>query len=332
MGPLKLHLALEQWTFARPFRIAGATFETIEFLLVTLEYRECTGRGEGAGVFYLQDSPRDMIRQLESVRGTIERGLDRATLQRILPAGGARNALDCALWELEAAILGRPAWQIAGVTKPRPLRTTFTCGASDPDEMAAIARGYSGARAIKVKLTGDAVDASRVRAVRDAAPDVWLAVDANQGFTLSFLESLMPVLVAADVKLIEQPFPVGTEPLLEALQSPIPIAADESVQACTDIAGLVGRFDVINIKLDKCGGLTEAMQMVKTAREAGLGVMVGNMLGTSLAMAPAFIVGQFCEVVDLDGPVLLGKDRADTVEYENGFIDCPDGLWGSPGP
>jgi L-alanine-DL-glutamate epimerase-like enolase superfamily enzyme len=195
--------------------------------------------------------------------------------------------------------------------------------------MAARACVYKNARAIKLKLTGEPMDADRVRAVREALPDVWLGVDANQGFTRDGLESLLPVFCDAHVSLIEQPFPIGQEALLDGFRSPIPIAADESAQGIADLHGITGRFDVVNIKLDKCGGLTEGLAMARAASAAGLGTMVGNMSGTSLAMAPAFLVGQLCNsVVDLDGPVFLTSDRATTVDYADGLIMCGREVWG----
>jgi L-alanine-DL-glutamate epimerase-like enolase superfamily enzyme len=193
--------------------------------------------------------------------------------------------------------------------------------------MASLAKAYSHARAIKLKLTGEAIDGERVVAVREARPDVWLGVDANQGFTRKCLE-ILPVLVRAHVALIEQPFPVGHEALLDGFQSPIKIAADESVQGVADLPGLARRFNVINIKLDKAGGLTEALVMARTSHEMGLETMVGNMFGTSLAMAPAFLVGQLCEVVDLDGPVFLASDRAEAAQFQDGLIMCSEQTWG----
>jgi L-alanine-DL-glutamate epimerase-like enolase superfamily enzyme len=195
--------------------------------------------------------------------------------------------------------------------------------------MAATARAYTSSRAIKLKLTGEPIDKERVQAVREARADVWLSVDANQGFTRASLEQLMPKLVDAQVALIEQPFPAGEEALLDGFQSPIPIAADESVQNIGDIPGLVGRFSVVNVKLDKCGGLTEGLAMARAASLCGLGTMVGNMMGTSLAMAPSFLLGQICDFVDLDGPALLKADRTITVKYVDGYITCPETLWGS---
>lgn len=328
MGPLTVGAEIEPWHLATPLKITGYTFEVVDLLLVTLGKDGCIGRSEAAGVYYHGDDAASMLEQITSLRPVLQKGMDRESLRHLLPPGGARNALDCALWDLEAKLTGRDAWRLADLDAPRPLVTTFTCGAGIPEEMAAAARAYTNARAIKLKLTGNPIDADRVRAVREALPKVWLGVDANQGFSRPFLEQLMPVLVDMKVDLIEQPFPVGQEALLDHFQSPIPIAADESVQKFSDIKQLIGRFDVVNIKLDKCGGLTEGLMMARAARKNGLDVMVGNMIGTSLAMAPAFLVGQLCDVVDLDGPVLFKSDRAVTVRYSDGYISCPDALWG----
>ncbi|MBM0106514.1 dipeptide epimerase [Steroidobacter sp. S1-65] len=328
LGPLRMHVEVERWPLVAPFRIAGYSFEFFDLLLITLEKDGQIGRGEAAGVHYRNDKPDSMRRQLEMLRADIEVGISRDSVQRMLPPGGARNALDCAVWDLEAKLSGRPAWEIAGLELPRPIVTTFTCGADSPQQMATAACRYTQARAIKLKLTGEQIDAARVREVRAARQDVWLAVDANQGFTRSSFEQLLPVLVEARVELVEQPFPVGQEALLKGFQSPIPIAADESVQCLADMPALVGCFDVVNIKLDKCGGFTEGVAMARAARELGLKAMVGNMIGTSLGMAPAHLIGQMCTVVDLDGPVFLRTDRSPRVEYSEGLIACPSGLWG----
>ncbi len=327
-GPLGLRVAIENFPLREPFSITGSTMFDTDVVVVTLSKDGHTGQGEASGVDYLGEDAPGMARQIEAVRASIAQGLDRDSLQRLLPVGGARNAVDCALWDLEAKLAGRAAWQIAGLEPPRALLTTFTVGANDPQKMAADARAYGQAKAIKMKLTGQAADADRVRAVRAAQPDVWLCVDANQGFTAESLASLMPVLLEARVQLIEQPFPVGQEAQMEGLSSPIPFAADESAQGLDDLPKLAGRFKVVNIKLDKCGGLTEGLQMARQARQLGLQVMVGNMVGSSLAMAPAFLVGQLCSVVDLDGPLLLSRDRSNPVVYENGKVSCPEGLWG----
>lgn len=330
MGPLKLSAVVEQWPMRVPFRITGHLFDVIDVLVVRLECDGRAGRSEAAGIYYRGDTPTDMLRTVSSLRPSIEAGISREELQHLLPAGGARNAIDCALWDLETKLTGRAAWEIAGLPQPRPLRTTFTCGADEPEVMADTARFYASARAIKLKLTGTPLDADRVRAVRAARPDVWLGVDANQGFTRASLEQLMPVLVDEKVSLIEQPFPVGQEALLDGFRSPVPVAADETAQQLSDLPALVGRFDVVNIKLDKSGGLTGSLAMAHAARELGLATMVGNMLGTSLAMAPAFLVGQLCSIVDLDGPVLLKADRPLSMQYVDGDVYCPDFLWGHP--
>ena len=330
-GPVVIRAAVARFPLKEPFHITGYTMVDVEALTVEIEANGVVGRGEAAGVYYREsDNPHENLRQIEALHSQLQAGLDRRALQALLPPGGARNALDCALWDLEARTSGRAAWQIAGLQPPVPLLTTFTVGANEPDKMVATARAYAGARAIKLKLTGQPLDAERVRAVRAACPDVWLGVDANQGFTRASLDTLLPVLVDARVQLIEQPFKIGAEDLLDGLQSPIPIAADESAQSLADIPKLVGRFNVVNIKLDKCGGLTEALSMARSATQLGLDVMVGNMVGTSLAMAPAFLVGQLCKVVDLDGPVFLRADRATHVQYNGGMISCPPELWGYP--
>ncbi len=327
---LRLTIELEAWDMASPLRIAGHVLTDIPVVAVTLSDGTCSGRGEAAGVFYRGETAGRLAAQIDSVRDAIEAGITRAALQTVLPPGGARNALDCALWDLEAKRAGQPVWQLAGLAPPLPLLTTFTLGADTPDIMAEGARTrYRDAKAIKLKLLGDEQDADRVRAVRAARAEVWLGVDANQGFTLRQLTELMPVLVDARVALIEQPCRVGHEAELDGFASPIPLAADESVQSLFDIAALVGRFQIINIKLDKSGGLTEALRMVQLGRRLGLGIMTGNMGGTSLAMAPALLVGQCSDFVDLDGPLFLKADRPDAVVYENGCVSAPDTLWGA---
>ena len=313
-----------------PFRITGHTFENPLATLVSVREGAHAGRGEASGVYYLQDTPEKMLATLESHRVAIEEGLNREDLRWLLPPGGARNALDCALWELEAQRSGKTVWQLAGVTSPRPLLTTFTVGADTPGVMAAGALGYAQARAIKLKLTGEPeLDIARVRAVRNARPDVWLGVDANQGYVADGLQRLLPALVDAKVALLEQPCARGNESELDGIDHVIPIAADESVQGLDEVDALVGRFDVVNIKLDKCGGLTEGLLIAERARALGLRVMVGNMLGTSWAMAPAFVLGQQCDVVDLDGPLFLATDRRPGVVYADGRLWSGDAVWGS---
>jgi L-Ala-D/L-Glu epimerase / N-acetyl-D-glutamate racemase len=330
MAKLKLDLATEKLRLSVPFRISGYVFEAQDAIVVTLDDGEHRGRGEASGVYYLDDNMPEMVAAVEANRAAIEAGIDRVSLQHLLPPGGARNALDCALWDLDAHRTGKPVWQLAGLPAPKSLVTTFTLGAEDPAIMAAGAKNYAQARAIKMKLTGDFdLDIARVRAVRAARPEVWLGVDANQGYTIDALSALLAVMVEAKVSLVEQPLRRGREADLDGFHSPIPLAADESALSLADVPGLVGRFRVVNIKLDKCGGLTEGLAMAHAARALGLKVMVGNMVGTSWAMAPAFVVGQLCDVVDLDGPIFLAQDRKPGLRYEDGMAWCDEHVWGS---
>lgn len=326
--PLKLTVEVQHWPLAAPFRITGYTFVTADVVLVTVESDGLVGRGEASGVYYRNDDVPHMLQQIEAARDLIEAGIDRERLQALLPAGGARNAVDCALWDLEAKRARQPVWKLAGLPEPRPLMTTFTVGANSAAAMAAGARAYAQARAIKLKLTGDAEDAERVAAVRAARPEVWLGVDANQGFTRASLEKLLPVLIDNTVSLIEQPFKIGQDEALKGFESPIPIAADESLQSLAELPAIASLYDMVNIKLDKCGGLTEALAIARAAKDLNLEVMVGNMVGTSLAMAPSFVLGQLCNVVDLDGPLFLKSDRDAHIVYENGLVHAPDAVWG----
>ena len=330
MAKLNLRYRVETHRLAAPFRISGYVFETSDVVVAELSDEVFTGHGEAAGVYYLGDDSAHIVAELHAHRETIENCTGREQLLELMPRGGARNAVDCALWDLEAKREGSDALRIARVENPRPLVTTFTLGADQPHVMAEGARRYADAQAIKVKLTGDlGLDIERVAAIRAARPDVWLGVDANQGFTLEDLDPLVDALSTHRVSLLEQPLKRGREADLEGYRCPIPIAADESALGLDDVPGLLGRFDVINIKLDKCGGLTEALLIADEARRQGLGVMVGNMVGTSLAMAPAFIVGQHCDVVDLDGPTFLKEDRKPSCEYRHGTIWCSPEVWGS---
>lgn len=322
----------ERLPLAAPFRIAGHVFHEIPVTLATLRDGGCEGRGEAAGVYYLDDRPEGMLATLEALRDEVEAGITRDALRRRLPPGGARNALDCALWELQARAVGLPVRTLAGIKAARPLRTTFTLGADDP---ARVVEGatmrYAQARALKLKLDGDIdADIARVRRVREARPDAWIGVDANQAYTPDRLDRLMPALRDARVALLEQPFARGREADLDGLERAIPIAADESLQGLDELEALAGRVDVVNIKLDKCGGLTEGLLIAQRARALGMQVMVGNMVGTSWAMAPAFVLGQSCDIVDLDGPLFLSRDRAPGVVYADGDVHCADAVWGAP--
>ncbi|MBO9695156.1 MAG: dipeptide epimerase [Sphingopyxis sp.] len=326
--PTSLATSIEPWRTRDSFRIAGLEINEIDFLLVRLVRDGVEGRGEAAGVGYRGDLPAAMVPQIESLRAEIERGMDRAALNGILPACGARNALDCAMWELDARLAGAPVWRLAGLRRPGPVESVFTIGIDTPGVMAGKACALAGARCLKLKLGGDGGDAERIRAVRAARPDAWIGVDANRSYTLASLDAMVSVFADCGVALVEQPLEIGCEADMAAVDLPMPVAADESVQDIDDLEVLVGRFDIVNIKLDKCGGLTHALAMERRARELGFGVMVGNMLGTSWSHAPALLFAQRCDVADLDGPYLMAGDRSPGLVYANGRVDCPPGVWG----
>ena len=318
---LHIEVAVERRALRAPVRLSFGVLTEVALLVVTLRRGDAMGQGEAAGVLYLDDTPEHGRATIEERRAALASISSRQELQTLLPPGGARNAVDCALWALEANEQGTSIAALAGVPNA-PLLTTFTLGADDPDTMARVAVDLTEARALKLKLTGDAtLDAARVRAVRAARADVWIGVDANQGYRPETLPDLFSALIDARVALLEQPLPRGREP--DMMPCPVPTAADESCQDLTELEALVGRFEAVNIKLDKCGGLTEALAMAARARVLGLGVMVGNMIGTSLAMIPAMAVGQLCDIVDLDGPLALREDRAPSVRYHEGKVWPP---------
>lgn len=312
-----------------PFRIAGYQFYSMPSAIVSIEQDGLVGRGEAAGVYYLEDDPAHMAEEIERVRSAIEAGAGRSELQQLLPHGGARNAIDCALWDLEARQSGQPVWKLAGLDAVQPLVTTFTLPADTPGEILNRLASFPPVQALKLKLDGDLdTDIARIRAVRAARPGIWLSVDANQGYAPESFDALAAVLVETGVSLLEQPNRRGEEAGLDGWRCPVPLAADESILDSEELEQHSGRFDVVNIKLDKCGGLTEALRMVKLAQKLGIRLMVGNMAGSSLAMAPAFVVGQYCEIVDLDGAWFLADDAVASEMYRDGTCSVPVGFWG----
>lgn len=316
--------------FAEPFRITGYVFEAMPSIVAQIAQDDCVGRGEAAGVYYLGDDQQHMLETIEQVRSEIERGLGRDDLQVALPPCGARNALDCALWELEAKLSRIPVWQLAGVPRPKPLVTTFTLPADDPSVLADKVKRLSFAKSIKLKLDGNVdVDRERMKVVRSARPDTWIGVDANQGFVAADLEALASAARECSVSLIEQPLKRGDEEALEGWRPGIPVAADESILDLSELRERARYFDVINIKLDKCGGLTEALKMARAARLFGKQLMVGNMGGSTIAMAPGFVLGQLCDLVDLDGPYGLADDPLAAQIYRDGMIFVPENIWGA---
>ena len=324
-----LSVARSDRRFTEPLRISGHVFHGMPAVVVTISNGQWVGRGEAAGVYYLGDDQQRMLADIEQVRPAIEDGAGRAELQALLPACGARNAIDCALWELDARAAGAPVWSIAGMASPTPLVTTFTLPVADPAELSRKARAMDFAKALKIKLEGDLdADRERVAAVRAARPDLWLSVDANQGFVADDLDPLGEIARRHAVALIEQPVARGNEAVLKDWRPGIPVAADESVLDLAELEERADYFDVINIKLDKCGGLTEALAMARLARAMGKQVMVGNMAGSTLAMAPAFVAGQLCDFADLDGPTALADDPLAGGIYRDGRIFVPESIWG----
>lgn len=325
---LRLGVHKTSWPMTAPFRITGRVFERGEAIVVELSDGDHLGRGEAAGVYYTGETADLLLEQVEAVRADIEEGLSREALQALLPPGGARNAVDCALWDLEASRAGESVWSLAAV-RARPLSTAFTIGIeSTPAAMAAKAARASRYPLIKVKLDGE-TPVERMRAIRAARPDAVLITDVNQGFSFSQLKDVLAPFAELGVAMIEQPLPRGDDAALADLRSPIPICADESCLHRGELSAALERYDMINIKLDKTGGLTEALALASEARAAGKRLMVGNMLGTSLAMAPALVVAQLCDFVDLDGPLSLKSDYAGGLRYDGGaFLPPAAGFWG----
>lgn len=325
---MKLKAYKADWEFNSPFRIAYRERTHARTVQVELTDGDLMGRGEAAGVSYHGETVDSLLEQLVSVAPRISAGLSRDELQRLMPPGGARNALDCALWDLEAKRAGRRAWDIAGLASVRPLLTAYTLGVDTPEAMARAATAASQYSLLKLKLTGED-DIERVTAVRRARPDAHLIVDANQAWNDLQLRELTLQLAALGVTLIEQPLVIGKDGVLAEFRSSLPLCADESCQTTASLPGLAGKYQYVSIKLDKTGGLTEALRLARLARAQGFKLMVGCMGGSSLSMAPAFIVGQLCDVVDLDAPLLVKSDVPNGIRYDGSWMSAPDErLWG----
>lgn len=310
------------------FRIADRTYDSFGTVLVRLSDGVHVGIGETAELLYRGETVERIEDDLHSARGLLEHGISRLRLQELMPPCSARNALDCALWDLEARQLKTAVWRLAGVPEPKARPTMMTIGADAPERMAATAAAIDPAAAVKLKLCGDGRDDQRILAIRAARPQAALMVDANRGLSLASMRALAPVLETCRVAFLEQPLPVGQEGDLVGLSYPVPFFGDESIQSLADVPRAVGIFAGINIKLDKCGGLTEALQMAALARRLGLQVMVGNMGGTSLAIAPAFVLAQIADLVDLDGPLFLAADVEPGARYDSGSVWCAEEIWG----
>ncbi len=325
---MKWSAHIESWPAIRPFRITGKVWNTFDSIVVELAEGGAYGRGEALGVYYLDETAETMLAEVETLAEALAAGIDRAALQGLLPPGGARNAIDCALWDLEAKASGRSIWELTGVT-PKPLETVFTIGLEpEPEEMARKAAAATRQSLLKVKLDGDR-PVERLRGIRAARPDARIVVDANQGWTFAQLQEVAPVFAELGVEMIEQPLPRGGDAELSGYRSPVKLCADESCLHLGELEAAVGRYQMINIKLDKTGGLTHALELAAAARARGMGLMVGCMCGSSLAMAPTFVVGCLCDLVDIDGPLLQKTDRIPAIQYDgaNVAVFGPD-VWG----
>ena len=326
----KLFVRRESWPLKRPFSISRGTKTAAD--VVYTEVRESNDAGCGECVPYVRygETVDGVVSTIESLRAAIEQGMDRKTLQRHLPPGAARNALDCALWDLEAKQSGVPVWQRASLPRPESVLTAVTVSLAPPDVMAQEAAGYGNCKVLKLKLGAENVINS-VRAVRKSSQDSAIIIDANEAWTLEKLSAWQSELAQLGVSLIEQPLPAGQEDGLERIEHPVPICADESCHTSQDLVCLKGRYEYVNIKLDKTGGLTEALRLRQDAEKHGFGIMVGCMVGTSLAMAPAILLACDADFVDLDGPVLLTEDREPSLICQTAYQCTPKSeLWGWP--
>jgi L-alanine-DL-glutamate epimerase-like enolase superfamily enzyme len=325
---LVLTIRTERWPIAGAFTIARGAKTHAEVVVAELTDGTATGRGECVPYARYGETVAGVVATLEAMRGALAGGLTRAGLQTAMPAGAARNALDCAFWDRDAKASGKPAHALAGLPAPGPLVTAYTISLGTPDAMAQAAAKAAARKLLKVKL-GGAGDPERIAAVRSAAPAADLIVDANEAWRADTLAVNLSACAAAGVTLVEQPLPAGDDAALAAIARPIPVCADESVHDRASLSGLVGKYDAINIKLDKTGGLTEALAMAAEAGRLGFSLMVGCMVATSLSMAPAVLVAQRARVIDLDGPLLLAHDREHGLRYEGSLVHPPmTALWG----
>lgn len=325
---LQLEAIPEAFPIAGRFVISRGAKTEAHVIRVTLRSGVNAGHGECVPYGRYGETIQSVLGQIEMIKPQIEAGCSRAELQSAMHAGAARNAIDCALWDMEAKISGVPAFATIGLGDLVNVVTAYTLSLGTPDEMGAAARAASYRPLLKIKVGGDG-DIERLAAVRQGAPNSAIIVDANEGWTNDNVATNMAAAAALGVVLIEQPLPVGQDEILSCIAHPVSICADESVHETSDLAALANRYDAVNIKLDKSGGLTEALEMQRTANRLGLDVMIGCMVGTSLAMAPALMLARTAKYVDLDGPLLLAKDRQPGLRYEGSTVYPPlPELWG----
>jgi L-alanine-DL-glutamate epimerase-like enolase superfamily enzyme len=326
--PASLTVTIERWPIAGRFAISRGTKTEAVVAVAELSRNGRRGRGECVPYPRYGESPEGVAAALEALSPRIAAGLSRTALQTAMPAGAARNALDCAFWDLEAKAGGRPVWQLAGLPEPRPLTTAYTISLGSPERMAEAAGAAARRPLLKIKLGAEG-DPARIAAVRAAAPETELIVDANEGWTPQNLAANFAACAAAGVLLVEQPLPAGKDDMLAQIRCPVPVCADESVHDRASLAALKGKYHAVNIKLDKTGGLTEALAMADEAERLGFQIMAGCMVATSLAMAPAMLLAQRARFVDLDGPLLLARDRDHGLRYDGSLVHPPHpDLWG----
>jgi L-Ala-D/L-Glu epimerase len=327
----RLEIKVESWPIAGSFTIARGSRSEAIVVVAHIRDAGCSGRGEGVPYARYGETVEGVVAALEVAREAIEAGADRRGLRNLLAAGAARNALDCALWDLEAKRAGVPAHVLAGLDRLAPVVTAFTISLGPAQAMAAAARAATEADrpVLKVKLGGGDGDPARIQAVREAAPDAVLLVDANEGWSLASLERQFDACARAGVALIEQPLPAAADEALAGIARPVPLCADESAHGLDQLDKVAALYDAINIKLDKTGGLTEALDLARAAQARGLAIMAGCMVGTSLAMAPALLLAPVARFVDLDGPLLLARDREPGLRYDGAVVFPPTpALWG----
>ena len=327
MPVAKIDAQEQSWPLDKPFRISRGTRTEARVVVVTVTDGQHIGRGEAVPIRRYNQSPASVLAQIESIKSA--KTLDRQQIQKLLPAGAARNALDCALWDLEAKISGKRAWELAKIPVAHEVETSFTISLDIPAAMAAVAKANATVPILKLKLGGDDLDLARVNAVRGAAPGTRLLIDANESWTSDHYCNIVPSLQQFGIELIEQPFPADADEVLETLDRPIPICADESCHTTADLPRLTNRYEMLNLKLDKTGGLTEALLLSARARDAGFKLLIGCMVCASLGIAPARLLPSAADYVDLDGPLLLAGDGHHGLRYDNGTIGIPSReLWG----
>jgi len=327
MTGLLIEACEEIWPLKKVFRISRGSRSEAQVVVVTVAKDDHIGRGEGVPIKRYEQSVESVLAQIESIK--VEKNLDRQQLQKLLPAGAARNALDCALWDLEVKTCGKRVWELANVPIVPEVRTSFTISLDTPEKMAAAAAVAAELPILKLKLQGDDLDLARVKGVRESAPAARLLLDANESWSPEHYRKIVPALHELGVELIEQPFPANADEVLETLDHPIPVCADESCHTTADLRRLTNRYEMINVKLDKTGGLTEALRLCDRARDSGFKLLIGCMVCTSLGIAPARLLASNADLVDLDGPLLLGRDREHGLAYTNGRLALPSAqLWG----